>query len=135
MRSPPGVCISEKQLHIPARLLIADDHPIVRMGVRFLLANQPWFEICGEATNGIEAVKKIVDLLPDLVILDLSMPLLNGFDTALEIKRVAPSTKIVLFSIHEMPSTARIIGADAFVQKGSPPAELIHTIHHVLQLD
>ncbi len=63
------------------------------------------------------------------------MPLLNGFDAAVEIKRVAPSTKIILFSIHEIPSTARIIGADAFINKGCPPEELIHAIHRVLQLD
>jgi DNA-binding NarL/FixJ family response regulator len=63
------------------------------------------------------------------------MPSLNGFDAALEIKKVAPSTKIILFSIHDIPSTAQIIGADAFVQKGSPPEELILTIQRVLQLE
>ena len=73
-------------------------------------------------------------LAPDLAILDSSMPLLNGFDTALEIKRIAPSAKIILFSIHEIPSKVQIIGADAFVQKGSPPGELILTIQRVLRL-
>ena len=119
----------------PARVLIVDDHPIVRMGLQFLLANRPALVVCGEAENGREAIQKVLHLAPDLVILDLSMPLLNGFDTALEIKRIAPSTKIVLFSIHEIPSTAQILGADAFVQKGSPPGELVLTIQRVLQLE
>jgi DNA-binding NarL/FixJ family response regulator len=105
------------------------------MGMRYLLSNQPSFEICGEAENGMEAVEKVLELVPDLVILDLSMPLLNGFDAAVEIKKVAPSTKIILFSIHEIPSTARVVGADAFVQKDSPPEELVLTIQRVLQLD
>ena len=119
----------------PARVLIVDDHPIVWMGLQFLLANRPALAVCGEVENGKEAIRKVLHLLPDLVILDLSMPLLNGFDAALEIKRVAPSTKIVLFSVHKIPSTAQIIGADAFVQKGSPPGELILTIQRVLQLE
>ena len=120
--------------HIGARILIVDDHPIVRMGLQFLLANRPALAVCGEAENGREAIKKVLHLAPDIVILDLSMPLLNGFDTALEIKRVAPSTKIILFSIHEIPSKAQIIGADAIVQKGSPPGELVLTIQRVLRL-
>ena len=103
--------------------------------MRFLFANHPLLSICGEAENGTEAVEKVRELMPDLVILDLTMPSLNGFDAALEIKRVAPSTKIILFSIHEIPSTARIIGADAFIKKGCPPEELIHAIQRVLQLD
>jgi two-component system nitrate/nitrite response regulator NarL len=119
----------------PAHVLIVDDHPIVWMGLQFLLANRPALAVCGEVENGKEAIRKVLHLLPDLVILDLSMPLLNGFDAALEIKRVAPSTKIVLFSVHKIPSTAQIIGADAFVQKGSPPGELILTIQRVLQLE
>src|ERR1700730_4849268 len=119
----------------PARVLLVDDHPIVRMGLQFLLANRPALVVCGEAENGREAIQKVLHLAPDLVILDLSMPLLNGFDTALEIKRIAPSTKIILFSIHEIPSKAQIIGADAFVQKGCPPGELVLTIQRVLQMD
>ena len=119
---------------IPARVLVADDHPIVRMGMRLLLSSYS-FEICGEAENGTEAVEKVRELIPDLVLLDLSMPSLNGFDAAVTIKRIAPSTKIILFSIHEIPSTARIVGADAFLQKGSSTEELLLTIKHVLQLE
>ena len=134
MRPSVVTCISDRH-RIPARLLIVDDHPVVRMGLQFLLANRPALEICGEAIDGAEAVEKVLELVPDLVILDLCMPSLNGFDAALEIKKVAPSTKIILFSIHNIPSTAQIIGADAFVQKGSPPEELILTIQRILQLE
>ena len=134
VRSSVVTCISDRH-RIPARLLIVDDHPVVRMGLQFLLANRPALEICGEAIDGAEAVEKVLELVPDLVILDLCMPSLNGFDAALEIKKVAPSTKIILFSIHNIPSTAQIVGADAFVQKGSLPEELILTIQRVLQLE
>src|SRR5678815_1707277 len=102
-----------------ARVLIADDHEVVRMGVRILLANSPQWQICGEATNGAEALQKVRELAPDIVILDLSMPIMNGFAAAAEIRRLAPNTKIVLFSMHETPATARAVGADAFVAKAS----------------
>jgi DNA-binding NarL/FixJ family response regulator len=127
------VSISERH-RTRARLLIADDHEIVRMGLRLVLANQGSFEICGEAADGTDAIAKVRELAPDLVLLDLSMPTLNGFDTALEIRRISPSTKIVLFSVHEIPATAKIIGADAFIPKGCSTEQLVRTLQHVLQM-
>jgi two-component system chemotaxis response regulator CheY len=93
------------------------------MGMRLLLSRNS-YEICGEAENGTEAVEKVRELTPDLVLLDLSMPSLNGFDTAVEIKRIAPSTKIILLSIHEIPSTARVVGwvrPERLVYRGTTP--------------
>ena len=94
------------------------------MGVRILLANLPQWEICGEAADGAETILKVKELAPDIVILDLSMPIMNGFAAAAEIRRVAPDTKIVLFSMHETPTTARAVGADAFVTKASAARDL-----------
>jgi DNA-binding NarL/FixJ family response regulator len=125
--------ISDRR-RIPARILIVDDHQIVRMGLQLLLAENPLFELCGEASTGTEALEKVQQLSPDLVILDLSIPSLNGFDAAVQIKEMAPATKIVLFSIHDIPRTAHIIGADAFVQKGSSLKQLMVTIKRVLEL-
>lgn len=118
---------------IPTRLLVVDDHEIVRMGVRILFADNDRWEICGEAQDGVEAIKKVMELSPDVVILDLAMPTLGGFDTAKRIRRIAPSTKIIFFSIHDTPTTARLVGADAFVSKSSAAGELARTITHVLE--
>jgi DNA-binding NarL/FixJ family response regulator len=117
----------------PARLLIVDDHEVVRMGVRSLIGRNPGWEICGEAADGQEALEKVSELMPDAVILDLTMPVMNGFETAERIRRLAPSVKIVLFSMHETPATARLIGADAFVAKSSAARDLPLALERVLR--
>jgi len=121
------------KLTMPARLLIVDDHEVVRLGLRALFANNGSFEICGEAQNGIEAVRMVLDMSPDVVILDLTMPGMNGFEAAANIVTVAPSIKIVFFSAHEVPATAQWVGADAFVSKSSALEELLLTVCRVLQ--
>jgi DNA-binding NarL/FixJ family response regulator len=119
---------------MPSRLLIVDDHEVVRKGVRLLFANSDSIEICGEAQNGMEAVRMVTELSPDVVILDLSMPGMNGFETAAKLRSIAPSVRIVFFSVHEIPSTALWIGADAFVSKSSALQDLVLTVNRVLQL-
>jgi DNA-binding NarL/FixJ family response regulator len=103
--------------------------------VRVTLAREPHFEICGEAENGQDAVAKVKQLKPDAVILDVSMPVMNGLEAAREIRRVAPATKIVMFSMHDssqMIETAREAGADAFVLKTAPARELARAIRELL---
>jgi DNA-binding NarL/FixJ family response regulator len=105
------------------------------MGLRVVLAQEPRFHICGEAENGQDAVAKVEQLHPDAVILDVSMPVMNGLEAAREIRRVAPSTKIVMFSMHDssqMMETARQAGADAFVLKSAPGQELVRVIRDLL---
>jgi DNA-binding NarL/FixJ family response regulator len=118
---------------MPARLLIVDDHEFVRIGVRMLFANNDSFEVCGEAPNGAEAIRMIPELSPDVVILDLSMPGLNGFETAAQMRLIAPSIRIVLLSVHQIPTSARLAGADAFVSKSSASEELALTVSRLLQ--
>lgn len=113
---------------IPIRLLVVDDHEMVRMGVRILLADRNRWEICGEAQNGAEAVEKVAQLSPDVVILDLTMPVMSGCDAAQRIRQIAPSTKIVFFSIHELPASVRLADADAFVSKASSSEDLVRVI-------
>jgi two-component system nitrate/nitrite response regulator NarL len=125
----PGPC----PCVMPSRVLIVDDHPIVRMGVRISLAANPKWEVCGEAADGAQALREIGKLAPDVVILDVSMPIMNGFEVAREIRRIAPSTKIVFFSIHDVPATAREVGADGFVLKSSGVEALEKTLETVLQ--
>jgi DNA-binding NarL/FixJ family response regulator len=119
---------------MPAHLLIVDDHEAIRASVRMLFSNTDSFEVCGEAQNGMEAIRMVPELSPDVVILDLSMPGMNGFETAAKIRQIAPSTKIVFFSVHEIPATARWAGADAFVSKSSTLRDLALTVSRVLQL-
>ena len=119
---------------MPAHLLIVDDHEAIRTSVRMLFSNSDSFEVCGEAQNGLEAIRMVPELSPDVVILDLSMPGMNGFEAAAKIRLIAPSTKIVFFSVHEIPTTARWAGADAFVSKSSTLRDLALTVNRVLQV-
>jgi len=119
---------------MPARILIVDDHEIVRKGVRALFTNNDSFEVCGEARNGPEAVRMVRGLSPDVVILDLSMPGMNGFETAAKIRQIAPSIRIIFFTVHDIPASAWWVGADACVSKSSTPEELALTVNRVLQL-
>jgi DNA-binding NarL/FixJ family response regulator len=83
------------------RVLIADDHELIRNGVKLLLEKEPGFVVCGEASNGREAVDLSEQLKPDVVILDITMPELNGLDALPRIKRVSPETEILIFSSQE----------------------------------
>lgn len=112
-------------------LLIVDESEILRMGVRALIGHKRDWNICGEASNGAEALLKAHDLAPDVVILALTLPLKNGFQTAKELRRIAPSARIVFLSMHNVPATAREVGADAFVLTTSPASELTSAIERV----
>jgi DNA-binding NarL/FixJ family response regulator len=108
-------------------VLLVDDNTAVRTLVRKLFAVEADFEVVGEAENGREAVEKAVNLKPDLVILDLAMPVMNGFEAARELRKVVPDTKIILFTVEEgseVERMAREAGIDAIVLKGQTP-ELI----------
>jgi DNA-binding NarL/FixJ family response regulator len=119
-----------------ARIVLADDHEIVRSGIRSLLdGNHPW-EVCGEAENGKEAVEKVLTLRPELVVLDLSMPIMNGIEAAREIRKKAPQTKIVIFSMHDSPRIAEEAvqaGADAYLAKTAHFSELEKVISSLLK--
>ena len=92
---------------MPARILIADDNSVARTTIRALL---DWhsFQVCGEAKNGKEAIEKVMELKPAIILLDINMPELNGVKAAYEIRRVSPATKIVFLTIHNTPGTKQI---------------------------
>jgi two-component system, NarL family, nitrate/nitrite response regulator NarL len=83
------------------RILIVDDHEAVRKGVCAILSSRLDIEVCGEAVNGKEAIAKAKELRPDLIILDVSMPVLSGFDAARQIRKIVPEARILMFSMHE----------------------------------
>jgi DNA-binding NarL/FixJ family response regulator len=114
------------------RILIVDDVQVVRAGLRELLANH--VEICGEAENGKQAVDLVRSLHPDVAIIDITMPVMDGLRATVEIRRIAPSTKIVLFSINDGPeahSAANMVGAHAFVSKSCLAATMLPTLRKV----
>jgi chemotaxis response regulator CheB len=82
------------------RVVMADDHPIVRGMVRSALQQHPHFEVCGEAEHGANAVEEVKRARPDVVVLNVTMPLVNGFEAAREIKKQIPETAIVILSSH-----------------------------------
>jgi DNA-binding NarL/FixJ family response regulator len=112
--------MAENRKLIPLQVLIADDHTLMREGVRTILSNNSEWEVCGEAADGQETVEKVRKLRPDLVIHDISMPMLSGIAAARQIRELAPETKIIILTMHENPqlaSVARQAGADAVVTK------------------
>ena len=118
------------------RILIVDDHEIVRQGIRTLLNDQRHWEICGEASNGLEAVSKAKELHPDLILLDLSMPGIGGLTAAQQIRANGMGIKILAFTTHSYPgleSVIRAAGCHGYVQKGRAVEDLVSGIRAVLQ--
>jgi DNA-binding NarL/FixJ family response regulator len=117
------------------KILIADDHEAVRRGLRSAVASAGW-DLCGEAVHGKDAVDKVQSLNPDLVILDLSMPVMNGLDAAREIRKKSPNVKIVGFTMHEslqVKEQTAMIGFHALAAKSAPLGNLLATVKSVLE--
>jgi DNA-binding NarL/FixJ family response regulator len=114
----------------PVRLLIADDRERTRRAIRALVSAHPGFEVVGEAANGQEAVDGVERLAPDLVILDVRMPRLDGIAASAEIKRRWPRVRVVVHSLAvDRRDDALAAGADAFVPKAGAPDELLGALH------
>lgn len=116
------------------RILIADDHEALRRGLRSALLGAGW-QVCGEAADGKQAIEKTKELKPDLVLLDLSMPVMSGHEAAREILRNNPSVKIVVFTMHEsqqVRDALNKIGVHALAVKSAPLSLLLDTIQTVL---
>lgn len=117
-------------------VLIADDHEIVRKGIAAVLSSRTNLNVCDEACNGEEAVDKALKLLPDLVVLDVSMPVMGGFTAARIIRKALPDVPILMLSVHEgsqIVQAARVVGALGFVSKGDICAVLLDAVDALLQ--
>jgi DNA-binding NarL/FixJ family response regulator len=120
----------------PLRILIVDDHAVVRRGVRSLLESQPGWEISGEAATGREAVDLAGRLRPDVVVMDLSLPELNGLDATRQILKESPRSEIVVLTMHHSEELARNVlqaGARGCVLKSDADQNLIAAIESVRQ--
>jgi DNA-binding NarL/FixJ family response regulator len=115
----------------PLRILIADDHDVVREGVRALLEHEPGWEVCGTAGTGREAVEQAGILKPDVVVLDLTMPELNGVDAVRLIKRAVPTAEVLVFSAHESEDLVAQVfeaGAKSYITKADASRYLVSAV-------
>ncbi len=116
------------------RVLICDDHALFREGVKTILAAHPEFEVVGEAEDGREAVERANRLNPDVVLMDISMPVLKGFDATRRIRKDRPGAKVLILTVYDDEDlVARCLdaGASGYILKDSPPAQLTYAIQAV----
>ncbi|HEY5625127.1 MAG TPA: response regulator transcription factor [Dehalococcoidia bacterium] len=123
--------MSQTKAEAKVRILLADDHQVLRSGLRALLNLEPDFEVVGEASNGIEAVKLTETLRPDIIVMDVSMPEMDGLKAAEEINSLGLKSRIVMLTVHadeEYLFQTLKAGASGYVHKSSADRELIDAI-------
>jgi DNA-binding NarL/FixJ family response regulator len=114
------------------KVLLADDHTVVRQGLRALLSAEPDIEIVGEAENGRQAVQQVKRFLPDVVVMDIAMPVLNGLEATRQISRLVPSAKVLVLSSYSDDDYIQKLteaGAAGYLVKHSAGNELVKAIH------
>ncbi|HSF19154.1 MAG TPA: response regulator transcription factor [Vicinamibacteria bacterium] len=117
------------------QILLADDHELVRKGLRGVLATRPDWNVCGEAVTGREAVSKAKELNPDVVILDVSMPELNGVEATREIVQSCPKTEVLILTVHDSDSLIREVldaGARGYILKSDATTKLVAAVESLL---
>jgi two-component system response regulator NreC len=115
----------------PLRILIADDHEVMREGMRALIEHEPGWQVCGTARNGREAVDSAKKLKPEVVILDMTMPELDGLEALRQIKHALPKTEVMIFSAHHSEEVIEQLfdaGAKSYIQKSDAGRHLVTAI-------
>jgi DNA-binding NarL/FixJ family response regulator len=121
---------------MPMRILVVDDHAVVRRGVRSLLESHEGWEVCGEATTGREAVEQSRQLRPDVVVMDLSLPELNGLDATRQILKDRPGTEVLVLTMHHTEELVRDVlraGARGYIMKSDADENLIAAVDALRQ--
>ena len=121
---------------MPVNILIADDHDIIREGIKSVLAARPEYKVCAEAANGEEALELVEQFKPDVLLLDVSMPKLSGLDVLARIKKLSPETKIIMITVHKMGAyvlKAIRSGVAGYINKENVAEELITALTRVLR--
>jgi DNA-binding NarL/FixJ family response regulator len=117
------------------RILLADDHEVVRQGLRTILKVRPDWEIVGEAENGQQAIDCVQDLRPDVVILDITMPVMSGLEATQAICKLRAGTHVLIFTMHDSRSLVKAVrkaGADGYVLKSRAARDLIRAVEAML---
>lgn len=117
------------------RILVVDDHPVARRGIRILLAGQDQLDVIGEGVDGEEAIKKSQELQPDLILLDISLPGISGIEAAVGIRKVSEGSRIIFLSQHDSPSVAKAAlstGGHGYIVKSDAGKDLLTGIREVL---
>jgi DNA-binding NarL/FixJ family response regulator len=133
LNANPG---QEKTAVPSVSILIADDHELVRKGIRTVLQARPGWEVVAEVTDGREAVKKVQQLKPNVAILDISMPLMNGLEAARQIAKIAPQTKVLILTMHDSdPMIQQILeaGARGYLLKSDASLDLVSAVEAVMR--
>lgn len=115
----------------PLRILVADDHQVVRTGLRTLLESKTGWQVCAEAANGREAVEKAGELQPDVAVLDIGMPLLNGVEATRQIRKVSPKTEILILTMHDSEHMIQGVmdaGAHGYILKDDADRNLLAAV-------
>lgn len=113
------------------RIMVADDHEVVRKGLVALLQAQPDWQVCGEAGDGREAVEKAIQLKPDILILDIGMPSLNGLEATRQILRTIPNARVLILTLHDSDQVVREVlnaGARGFLLKSDAARDLVAAV-------
>lgn len=116
---------------MPLRILVADDHPVVRAGLRALLETKRGWQVCAEAANGREAVEKAEKLKPDVAVLDIGMPLLNGMEATRQICKVSPQTEVLILTMHDSELLIQGVleaGARGYILKDDADRNLLEAV-------
>src|SRR5467141_4149619 len=116
---------------MPVRILVADDHQVVRTGLRALLESKTGWQVCAEASNGREAVEKASQLKPDVAVLDIGMPLLNGVEATRQIRKLSPQTEILILTMHDSELLIQEVlgaGAHGYILKDDADRNLIAAV-------
>ena len=113
------------------RILVADDHQVVRTGLRTLLESKAGWEVCGEATHGRDAVQKAAELKPDVAVLDIAMPILNGVEATRQFRKLSPATAILILSMHDSELLVQEVleaGAKGYILKDDADRNLLAAV-------
>jgi DNA-binding NarL/FixJ family response regulator len=123
---------------MPVTILLADDHEVVRQGLRTILKARPEWEICGEAENGQDTIRAVQDLRPDVLILDVTMPVMSGLEVSQELSNSHPDTRVLIFTMHDSKSLVKAVrkaGARGYVLKSRAARDLIRAVEALLNGD